>query len=290
VEISYRDDLYHTIERGNSSSFPKLQRTMKKILVPTDFSENAANAIEYAAQIALLMHYKIMLLHVAEAGMDNSNETEKLEIICKALVSSYPDLDCNWRMVTGDDIPSEIVAASELFNAELIVMGTKGITNLEKILFGSNTASVIEKASRTVLSVPSSNYFTKPEKILFATTFEQEDVPAALQLVRLARPFGAQLIIAHVLTESSVEEIEKAKLQNFTREISMLANYSNITYRLCSENTVTMGLDLMIENTGADVIAMRTHRRSLFEKIVNPSITQKFARHSSIPLLAFHSA
>jgi nucleotide-binding universal stress UspA family protein len=262
---------------------------MKKILVPTDFSENAANAIEYAAQIGLVMHYKLMLVHVAESGRDYSNESEKLDIVCKAMAISYPDLECNWRIVTGDNIPSEIVAASELFSAELIVMGTKGVTNFEKILFGSNTATVIEKASCTVLSVPSSNCFTKPEKILFATNFERDDVHAALQIVRLAKPFGAHLVIAHVLTTSDVEEIERAKLQIFTREISMLANYSKITYRLCSENTVTMGLDTLIEHTGADVIAMRTHRRNLFEKIINPSITQKFAEQSSIPLLAFHA-
>ena len=262
---------------------------MKKILVPTDFSENAANAIEYAAQIALAMSYKIMLLHVAEPDTETTEQDEKLRIISRALGDSFPDVECNYRMLIGENMPAEIVAASKLYNAEMIVMGTKGITNFERILFGSNTAAVIEKASCTVLSVPGRNVFARPKRILFATNFEHEDVNAALQIVRLAKPFGANVIIAHVLTESDVEEIEKAKIQVFTREVSLLSDYPRISYRLSSENTVTMGLDSLIENTQADVIAMRTHKRSLFEKIINPSITQKFAEESQIPLLAFHS-
>jgi nucleotide-binding universal stress UspA family protein len=263
---------------------------MKKILVPTDFSENAANAIEYAAQIARALSYKIMLLHVAEPGVETTDEDQKLRIICKALNDSFPDLDCGYRMIIGENIPEEIVSASVLFNAEMIVMGTKGITNFERILFGSNTAAVIEKSSCTVLSVPSKNVFAKPRRILFATNFEREDVKAALHIVKLAKPFGASVVIAHVLTESAVEEVENAKIQLFTREISTLSDYNKISYKLSSENTVTMGLDTLIENTKADVIAMTTHKRSLFEKIINPSITQKFAEESHIPLLAFHSS
>jgi nucleotide-binding universal stress UspA family protein len=262
---------------------------MKKILVPTDFSENAANAIEYAAQIGLALHCKILLLHVARNMSGESDNEEMLQIICRALCDSFPDLECDFRVVRGDNIPEEIVSASIRYNVEMIVMGTKGVTNFEKILFGSNTASVIEKASCTVLSVPASNVFTKPKSILFATNFEHEDIRAALQIIRLAKPFNANLIIAHVLTESDAEEVEKAKIQIFTREVSLLADYPRITYRLSSENTVSMGLDTLIENTHADVIAMRTHRRNLFEKIINPSITQKFAEESHLPLLAFHS-
>jgi nucleotide-binding universal stress UspA family protein len=262
---------------------------MKTILVPTDFSENAANAIEYAAQIGLALQYRLLLLHVAEPETETDDEDEKLRVICEALQDSFPDLQCHYRMLIGEEIPIEIVSASQLYHAEMIVMGTKGVSNFEKILFGSNTASVIEKANCTVLSVPARNVFAKPKQILFATNFEHEDVAAALQIIKIAKPFGANLVIAHVLTEPGAEEVERAKIQLFTREVAVLADYPKITYRLSAENTVTMGLDILIENTKADVIAMRTHRRSLFEKIINPSITQKFAEESHIPLLAFHS-
>ncbi len=262
---------------------------MKKILVPTDFSENAANAIEYAAQIGMALTYKLLLLHVADPGTDVQEREQKLRIICRALNDSFPDLECNYRMVTGEDVPREIVAASKLFNAEMIVMGTKGVTNFERMLFGSNTAAVIEKASCTVLSVPGKKNFIKPKTILFATNFEHEDVRAALQIVRLAKPFNANVVIAHVLTDSENEDVEKAKIQVFTREVSVLSDYPRISFRLSNENTVAMGLDMMIERTGADVIAMRTHKRSLFEKLINPSMTQKYAEESNIPLLAFHS-
>lgn len=261
---------------------------MKKILVPTDFSENAANAIEYAAQIALALRCRIILLHVVTPSSDNYDE-RKLEIIAGALCESFPGLECEYRLSHGEDIPEQIVGASSLYNVEMIVMGTKGVTNFEKILFGSNTAAVVEKATCTVLSVPGNNIFSKPRRILFATNFDEEDIHAALQITRLARPFNAELVVGHVMTDADVEDVQLAKMQYFTREVAILADYPRITYRLSNENTVSMGLDGLIESTRADVIAMRTHRRSLFEKIINPSITQKFAEESHIPLLAFHS-
>jgi nucleotide-binding universal stress UspA family protein len=261
---------------------------MRKILVPTDFSENAANAIEHAAQIAISLHYKLILLHVGNP-ITNQGSEQKLEIICRALVDSFTDLNCDFYIVNGEDIPAEIVAASDRYNVEMIVMGTKGLINIRKILFSSNTASVIGKATCTVLSVPGNTGFTKPKRILFATNFEREDIKAALQIIKIARPFNASVIIAHVMSESAVEEVERTKIQMFTREVSLLTDYPRISFKLSSENTVTMGLDALIESTNADVIAMRTHRRTLFEKIINPSITQKFAEESQIPLLAFHS-
>jgi nucleotide-binding universal stress UspA family protein len=262
---------------------------MKKILVPTDFSFNASNAVEYAAQISLALHCQLVLLHVITLEEDRAKAEEKLQIICAALRDSFLDINTVYRIVRGESISPEIISTAELYNVEMIVMGKKGISNFEKKLFGSNTATIIEKARCTVLSVPGNKIFAKPQRILFATNFEQEDLHAVLQILKIARRFGAMVIISHVLTEDSEEESETEKIQSFSRQASLLGDYPLVSYRLISENTVTMGLDALIEATNADVIAMRTHRRTFFEKVINPSITQKFVEESHIALLAFHS-
>src|SRR5436189_5921421 len=78
---------------------------MKKILVPSDFSDNAANAIEYATQLALAHQYKVILLHVV-SGPTNVNEAEdKLRIITSSLQRSYPTLAITYQMVRGENIP-----------------------------------------------------------------------------------------------------------------------------------------------------------------------------------------
>jgi nucleotide-binding universal stress UspA family protein len=266
---------------------------MDTILVPTDFSDNAANAVEYGAQLALATERTLLILHVERINQPKDpfiTPEEKLDITLRALKDSFPGVTCRYLVTSGTDLPEEIVQTAYRNGSDLIVMGTKGVTNLEKMLFGSNTAAVIEKARCTVLSVPYSANFRQPRKFLFATNFEHDDVAAALKIVGLAKPFNATVIIAHVLTEASREEIETNKIQLFSREIALLTDYPRITYRLSNENTVSMGLDEMIESTHADVLALSTHRRSILEKIVNPSITQKFAEHSGIPLLAFHAS
>ena len=217
------------------------------------------------------------------------NEEDKLSIVCRAVRDSFPDIECDFKIAHADDIPGEIVAASTRYGTDLIVMGTKGLTNFEKMVFGSNTATVIERSGCPVLSVPHQSTFTKPKKVLFATNFERDDIHSAMQILQLAKAFNATLILGHVLVNSNNEESERRKMQHFTRELSILSDYPRIGYRLANENTVTMGLDVLIENTQADVIAMSTHKRRLLEKILNPSITQKFAEESQIPLLAFHA-
>jgi nucleotide-binding universal stress UspA family protein len=262
---------------------------MKTIIVPTDFSENASNAIEYAAQLAKVQAASVLIVHVSRMPIKTPDDEMKLKAICTALNETFVSVKCDYRLMYGDDIPEVIVGFAKTMERPMIVMGTKGLTNLEKFIFGSNTATVITKANCTVLSIPGNNTFVKPKRILFATTFEREDIQSALEIVKLAKAFDASVIIAHVLTDSEVEEIERAKMQLFTREVSLLADYPKISYRLASENTITMGLDDLIENTHADVIAMRTHKRTLLERLINPSITRKYAHESPIPLMAFQS-
>ena len=57
---------------------------------------------------------------------------------------------------------------------------------------------------------------------------------------------------------------------------------------MISDNTVSMGLDAIITETNADIIALSMRKRGIFEQFYNPSITKKFSSHGTIPLLAFH--
>jgi nucleotide-binding universal stress UspA family protein len=262
------------------------------VLVPTDFSENANQAIEYAVEICRATGSRLILLHVGpesqRAVRQQLQLQEKLSVLSKAITDEYQDLVCETEIAVGD-IVEEILQQAENSNAGLIVMGTQGASNLGKLFFGSNTASVIEKASCIVLSVPANCYFRKPEKMLFSTNFTREDLKAAIDFVNLARSFEATVIIAHVSTEHEREELETSMVEIFTNEVAHLTGYKKILSKVVSENTIGMGMDALIAETGADMIALSTRRRGVFEKLYNPSLTKKLSLQANIPLFAFHS-
>lgn len=277
---------------------------MTTLLVPTDFSENANNAIEYALEIAKATGKKLVLFNVYIPSVapytmigpvitENLDSTlalikEKLDVICRTLQEEYPTVQCSSRIAVGE-IVSEIITAAEETKAEMIIMGTQGDSKIENLFFGSNTSAVIERASCPVLSVPFSAPFHVPKKMLFATNFSYHDLNGAVQLTAIARAFNASIIIAHVMVGKETLEHEKPMIEKFSKEVGLLTDYPKISYRILSDNTVSMGLDNVIAETQADLMALSTRKRTLFEKFYNPSLTRKFSAHSSIPLLAFHN-
>lgn len=262
------------------------------ILVPTDFSENANQAIEYAVEICRATRSGLVLLHVCTehpyAIREHLQAEEKLSVLCKAISDEYVEISCEASIATGQ-VVDEILLRAEQTNAGLIVMGTQGATNLGKLFFGSNTASVIEKATCTVLSVPGNFNFRKPVKMLFSTNFTRDDLKAAVDFVNFAKAFQAAVIIAHVSVEHEREELETSMIEIFASEVAHLTDYKKISSKVVSENTIGMGLDALIAETGADIIALSTRRRGIFEKLYNPSLTKKLSLQANIPLLAFHS-
>jgi nucleotide-binding universal stress UspA family protein len=261
------------------------------ILVPTDFSDNANHAIEYAVEFAKAMDSQLILLHMLSethaTRQEIENATDQLLIIQNTLTEEFPHVKCRVYVEVGGVVEGILEAAGKN-NVDLIVMGTQGATNLGRLFFGSNTALIIEKAHCTVLSIPGNYTFRKPEKMLFSTNFSREDLKAAVQFVLLAKAFDATVIIAHVSTEHEREDVERSLAHIFTQEIAEITDYDKITCKVSSDNTISMGLDTLISETGSDVIALSTRRRKLLEKVFNPSITKKYSLQADIPLLAYH--
>jgi nucleotide-binding universal stress UspA family protein len=265
---------------------------MQTILVPIDFSDNSSNAVEYAVEIAKVTRGNITFLHVLtdrNKNGENLYDAEKnVASILETVSEGYPNAIASAEIIYGDVVPV-IVDYAEQHKVDLIVMGTEGFKNLQKAFFGTNTAHVIEQAPCPVLSIPSNIRFKALNRILFATNFAEPEMKGALQLTKLAESFGATIILAHVTTEDGRVEMDKALTKMFSSKLTSRTNYRNIIFRTCSENTVSLGIDSLIRETRADLVAFSTRKRGVFEKMYNPSLTQKFSLHARIPLMAYHS-
>lgn len=277
---------------------------MKRILVPTDFSENALHAIEYAAETAKAVGAELTILNVyrppvstqsaihavmaEDVGRETKAAKAKLKTITDTIQDEYKGLACTYDVAVGEPVPEILAKASEK-KVDLIVMGTQGASKVVNVLFGSNTASVIEQASCPVLCIPFNLTYKKPEKILFATNFAYSDIDGAKQLVELAKGFKSSLVFAHVVVGTEETDAEREVIEKFASEIKLQTGYAQISGTVISDATINTGLDALIEKHGADMIALATRKRNVFEKLFNPSITKKYSYHTTVPLLAFHN-
>ena len=161
---------------------------MRTILVPTDFSECAQNALNVAAHLARYSKASIHILHVVEAvttqtfntmGMVEANELGRLyhlklieaadKKLDKIVASEeYNDIDIKQVVLVGkpyDNISEHIVE----HEADMVIMGTKGSEGLEQMLVGSNTEKVIRFSNCPVMSVPCPTDLENWKKIVFLT-------------------------------------------------------------------------------------------------------------------------
>jgi nucleotide-binding universal stress UspA family protein len=274
-----------------------------KILIPTDFSANAKHAIDYAylSPLANTLNAEIKLLNVYTPPVTRNNlpypliqdqmvravkeAEEQLTILCNE-ISDNTGLRCKNLVMTGG-VVEEIIKEAKGSKADMIVMGTKGASGIEKILFGSNAASVIENATCPVLVVPKGAPIALPKRIVFATNYHDSDMTTLKSLANLAKMLEAELMIVHVSKDKL--KSERDLIEQFSKAVAVETGFQQPFYYVMQHADIKKGLDLFMDSSGADLLALSTRKRSVFEKLFDSSLTKQMAYQVNIPLLAFHA-
>ncbi|MDP3467311.1 MAG: universal stress protein [Daejeonella sp.] len=278
---------------------------MIKLLIPTDFSDNALKAVEYVMEIAKISETTIYLLNVIEpipnsirqpyAGLEKlekeivNNRLSELNALQKSIVQQYPDIKIESEVVRGTIITS-VLDFAESKQVDLIVMGTKGATGLQEIFMGSVSAGTIGQSKIPVLTIPHDYIFEVPDGILFATNRFEENTELLNKIVEIANLFSASI---HVVVFVDTDTAEAADYIQNTRQLTnylvfLKTAFPGITFK--AELLEGSVFEEIIENYNTknevDIIAMITYPKSFWERLVKKSMTKKMAFHSKIPVLA----
>jgi len=287
---------------------------MKKILVATDFSPAADHAARYALHLACYLQVNIELLHTFEIPMVSSEvgaftwSSEDYENLknfkIRQLNHLASELDKEDREVR-PDIPwipriNHSCEEGEVFqtisqrkgnkDTYFLTMGTSSKSGINRLFFGNKVRRAVHKTGLPVLIVPPMATFNKINKIAFATDFSGNDLEILHALSGLARPFNAEILIAHV-TEGNAPSVPQQKnIEAFLKEVTAKANYPKIYYRHLSGMTVEEGLTWLIDHGNIDLLSMVHRPHDLFDQIFKGSHTMKMADHTSLPMLIFTEA
>lgn len=277
---------------------------MKKILLPTDFSDNSINAIKYALQlfkdepckfyllnvfkIPYLANEELMEQNVAELAALEEEMYESSKEDLKNLLETLPENE-NHHFESISDYNLFNLAVHQVVdekNIELIIMGTKGATGAKEIFIGSNTGDVIMRSSCNVIAVPENYSFQSPKEIVFPTDFQiNYDLKDLEPVVNLAKKNKTKIRIVHFSDKDELDEIQD---QNKSKLSSLLGDIKHEFYTLSSSN-FEEGLNCFTQSRGnIDMIVIIGRHYGFFQRLFFKPKVKAISFHSSIPLFVIH--
>jgi nucleotide-binding universal stress UspA family protein len=266
---------------------------MNKLLVPTDFSDNARNALPYVIDIANLFGAEITLLHTyrvySTTGMFISVESYLKEDAAREMLQLVRYIErrlengasIETRIIRGDAVPI-ITKVAEKDAFDLIIMGTQGASGLKEIFLGSVTNGVSQQTQTPLLAIPSDFSYRPIEKIVWA--IDEQGVSYAkvvAPLIKLAKKLDARLAVYHKDTGSADRGIDP------TVEIFLEGIDYSFHYELDTDN-INESINAFVADYRADLLCMIKRKLGLLEKIFHSSHTSKEVFDSPVPLLILH--
>ncbi|MAN58769.1 MAG: universal stress protein, UspA family [Flavobacteriaceae bacterium] len=274
---------------------------MRKIIIPTDFSENASNAIRYAVRLFEEMECTFYLLHTFTPAAYNvatladsysalqmqeisrKNAEEGMERIISDVEKEFGNTKHFFeRVVSFNLLVMEILDLIETKNIELIVMGTQGATGAKEVFIGTNTTQTLKKANIPVLAVPSSYGYEPPRDILFPTDYAFDK--SNRYLPWLKELCGAHHAELHILNAYSGEPLspEKKEVQQFLNDY-----FNNTPHEFhIEEDTDVLGAISEYEKKARfNLLVMIHNKHTFFENLLFKPVINQVAYHTQVPFL-----
>lgn len=281
-------------------------KTMRKILLPTDFSENALNAISHAVQLFRQDECVFYLLNcytpdfynsdfrlykptstLSMADVNKKHSRKELEKVRDIIKINFPNQLHSFKLISSTrSLKEEIQRQILKQKIELIVMGTQGATSAAKIIFGTNTVQAIQNTLCPLLAIPSGHSFQTPQKICFPTDLEINYSKNHLSLLKdLAEKHVSTIDIVHVSfgypLATEQEEAKKILAEYFD---GISHNFHHILRK-----TVTEGIYDFQEEQETDLLAMISNKHSFFDNLLFRPVINEIGFSIKTPFLVIPS-
>ncbi|MGB5693525.1 MAG: universal stress protein [Flavobacteriaceae bacterium] len=274
---------------------------MKRIILPTDFSQNALNANRYALRLLKDQECTFYLMNTytpaiyqseyvlhspGQIGLGDiyqSDSQEQLEKLQKDLQQEFKNPKHTLMTHSAFNIlVDEVISMTENEKANFIVMGTQGASGAKEIFLGTHTVHVIKKSKKPVLAIPAEYSFTMPTSILFPTDYEidyQEDELSVL--LDIANMTGAEIHVLHIASGFGLTDAQK---KNKATLEQILAPLNSRFYDVPSQEIIE-GINNFQKEHKVDLLAMVQNKHTFLERLFLEPIIKKIGFHVSIPFM-----
>tara|TARA_B110000003_G_scaffold267739_2_gene296354 strand:- start:504 stop:1331 length:828 start_codon:yes stop_codon:yes gene_type:complete len=273
---------------------------MYKILVPVDFSKRSEYAVKMASQIGSKIDSEIYLLHLVElpSGIVDMGSGSNFSIpesmmylrkvkekILKLKSNFFSDNQMVKYSIKFQHPYEGIKDYVKKINANLIVMGSQGISDFEEMIIGSNTEKIVRTSSVPVIVVKTDSKKFKFRNLIFASNYEKENKLAFKKFLDFSKLFNCKIHLLKVNTITNFESSSKTKgkIKEFIEEF----NLTKKTINIYNDSSVVKGITNFAKEIDADLIALSTHGRSGLSSLFNSSISKSVSKNVLRPVITF---
>ncbi len=273
---------------------------MKTILVPTDFSKIAENAMDYAVEIAKVFKAKLILIHAYHipvattqmAAMLPLHEIERnIELDLKKLKKRIQKhsgksqvVDCIHKYGFAVDEIRSFIQSNPI---DLLIIGMQGAGYLTEKIMGNTASALLKEAGCPILAIDKMVKYKPIKTILFASDLRPVlDTNVYSLMTKIALLFKASISILHVSNfdhqKISVErDIEKTKLDR------LLSDTPHAFYDVTNDDIIE-GINEFAKEKGLDIVVMLPRKHTLLGGFLNEPNVKRMIFNTKAPLLALN--
>lgn len=270
---------------------------MTTIPVAFDFSKGSINALNHAKSMAKLMGYKLVLVHSysppildpnVPVGLIEETFRDTVKVLEEKLhkeveLAKKDGIEAEFKLAFSDlsSILNDICRSETV---KFVVVGKTGEQGFIETLIGSTASHLIDNVDAPLLIIPENYETTILAKLGYASQLEYDEEDYIEKALDLAKYSPNSLELAHIqesedlniypdeqFLESILKKFEKDKLDIIQRE----------------SKSFKKGINDLIEAEGISLLILTTHKRGLFQGMLNPSKTKQVIKHTKIPILVY---
>jgi nucleotide-binding universal stress UspA family protein len=270
---------------------------MRLIIVPTDFSPIADNALKYGMDLASAMGASLMITHVYQLPISYTDVpivTVSVEEIKRVSDEKLSELKHNIETITEGrlivytesrlgDVTDEIEKLTKTLHPFAVIMGTRGMSGAGRFFLGSNSLSVINRITIPVYVIPPGVRFKPFKKIGLAT--DMRDVVESTHVTpirELVNFFNAEL---HVLNVDHERSRFRPETPQESLNLDVLLSGLNPVYDFIESKDVNEGINEFAEKNNLDAVITLPKKHGLLQGLFQKSTTRELIHHTNVPLI-----
>jgi len=281
----------------------QINKVMKKIIVPTDFSNLSQYALDFAVQLAKPLDAEVIVLHLEEVPLGDlslhlSGEASGGSLSDDALYNAQLFRANNRKieMLLEPFSDSEVKIGGRQYGGgfingmkhfldknggDLVVIGTSGEESIQEFFSGNHTEQLIENINVPIISIQDRQFHRIDEVVLGLDIEDEKYTKQVLEKVKhIVEPLNATLHIVDI-TKSKNDETLLEQL-NKTAKIAGLKNY---LVDVIEDHKSSQALMDYAEGTDAGLIILLSEAKGGINRFINPSFAAKLTKQSSVPIL-----
>lgn len=278
---------------------------MKRILIPTDFSKNSRNAINYGLELFKKTKCIFHITHInpippysgAGTSVRGTSTLLKETVLTqskkdlKKLLSYIEehhknDLHTFVTISKYDFFVDGIKRELEDKKIDLIIMGTKGASGLKKATMGSNTGDVITKVKCPLMAIPENATYKKPKEIAFPTDYHiNYDIKVLDTIIGMVTMNDSVLRVVHISKKGEMLSEEQLSNKEFLHDYLRGIDHS---FHSLTGSKLETAIQCFVESRDIDLVAMVAKNLNFFQRILFRPAVEEISYHTDIPFLVLH--